>query len=317
MHIANPFSVAVSFLSAGSIKFTQNPMTLDGLGPQDDFPRSKAVVLWHGLGDNYNSSSMERAADIVRQILPDAYVHSIYIDKDPSTDQKQSLFGDANTEVDIVCEQLSNIPQLNEGFGAIGFSQGGLLMRALVERCPNVSVSTLITFGLPHMGVSELPLCANDDDWLCKRRNELLKRQVWHNTVQKAVLPAQYFRDPAQYDQYLKHLIFLADVNNEKSDTFDSVAKLRFQKLQRLVLVQFLQDTTLVPKESAVFGEQDPLTGRVMPFQETKLYREDLVGLKTLHKQNKVDFYSIDEDHMRILDSFLVDIVNRYFGNGL
>lgn len=319
--LQNLHTLVVSYLSSAAVTFDR--LDADPAaevhsigGPHVDFV-PKAVVLWHGLGDNYNSFGMARAKDMIHQILPDVFVHSVFIDEDPGTDEKRSLFGDSNVEVDIVCEQLSRIPELNEGFGAIGFSQGGLFMRALVERCPNISVSTLVTFGSPHLGVSELPLCAHDDDWLCQKRNALLKRQVWFDTVQKSVVPAQYFRDPLQYDKYLEHLVFLADVNNERKEKFDEDAKLRLQKLQKLVLVQFARDTTLVPKESAHFGEQDPLTGRMLEMKETKLYREDLVGLKALHKQNKIDFHTIDEDHMRILDAVFVDIVSQYFGNGL
>ena len=90
-------------------------------------------------------------------------------------------------------------------------------MRGLIERCP-LEVNNLITFGSPHLGVLELPLCKDRFDWLCKRRNALLKKQVWHDSVQKRVIPAQYFRDPANIDQYLEHSNYLADINNERDE---------------------------------------------------------------------------------------------------
>jgi palmitoyl-protein thioesterase len=54
--------------------------------------------------------------------------------------------------VDLVCEQLAKVPELSNGFNAIGFSQGGLFMRAYVERCNQPKVRHLITFGSPHGG---------------------------------------------------------------------------------------------------------------------------------------------------------------------
>lgn len=288
---------------------------LPAWGPPD-FTRPKAVVLWHGLGDHYNSTGMRRAAALVRQLMPETYVHTVALDVDPAVDERLLLFGDANHEVQAVCEQLSRVPELNEGFGAIGFSQGGLFLRALIERCPNVSVSTLVTFGLPHMGVAELPLCG-EGDWLCRRRNALLRGQVWNRGVQRLVVPAQYFRDPLRYGQYIKFSNFLADVNNERAALFDAAAKLRLARLRRLVLVQFDRDTTLVPKESAVFGERDPATQAVLGFNSTRVYKEDLVGLKLLHRDKRVDILHIDDDHMRIPDAFFVDIVSKYFANGL
>ena len=64
----------------------------------------------------------------------------------------KSLFGDANKQIDEVCQQLRNITELLHGFDSIGFSQGRVFMRGLIERCP-LEVNNLITFGSPHLGV--------------------------------------------------------------------------------------------------------------------------------------------------------------------
>lgn len=286
-------------------------------GPPSDFVKPEAIVLWHGLGDNYNSLGMLHVKEIIHQLMPLTYVHNVALDLDPSIDERRSLMGDANVEVDAVCEELSSVPELQNGFAAIGFSQGGLFLRALIERCPGISVLTLVTFGSPHMGVLELPLCADKNDWLCKRRNELLKKQVWYDTIQKSIIPAQYFRATADYDRYLEHLKFLADINNERSDSFSVEAKERFSKLHKLVLIKFTEDTTLVPKESAFFQEVDPLGGYIVDMRQTRLYKEDLIGLKKLHKDDRIDFLTVEDNHMRFLDTFLVDIISKYFMNGL
>lgn len=272
-----------------------------------------AIVLWHGLGDNYDSKGMNHVASLIQELLPDVFVHSVYIDSDASLDERRSLFGDANTEVAVACEQLQNITQLSEGFGAIGFSQGGLFMRAVVERC-GLNVSTLVTFGSPHMGVLELPVCQPKDDWVCRQRNALLKRQVWRDLVQKTIVPAQYFRDPAQYDEYLQHSHFLAALNNEVANNESEVAASRFALLEKLVLIQFSHDTTLVPKESAFFQELDPRTGEAVAFDQTEVYTKNLFGLKTLHEQGKVEFQTVEDEHMRFTDEFLANIIQSYFG---
>ncbi|GEQ70894.1 hypothetical protein JCM33374_g4574 [Metschnikowia sp. JCM 33374] len=292
-------------MSAKNIS-TNNATTHSPSGPP-------AIVLWHGLGDNYNSGGMKHAAELISQLLPDTFVHSVYVDEDPSTDERRSLFGNANSELELVCSQLSNMTELKDGFGAIGFSQGGLFLRALVQRCPEIAVSTLVTFGSPHMGVSELPICQPPDDWACKQRNSLLKRQVWQDSVQRTVVPAQYFRDTAQYDKYLKHSSFLADLNNERVATTDPEAKRRFENLQKLVLVQFDLDTTLVPKESAFFQERHALTGAIVPMSETRAFKENLFGLRTLHEADKIEYHTIEANHMQFSDDFLTEIVTKYF----
>lgn len=282
------------------------------VAPSTLFPRHRPLVLWHGLGDNYNSSGMKRATEIFNQVHPDIYIHSVSIDADPKTDENKSLFGDANIEVQIACDQLSGIPELSEGFDAVGFSQGGLLLRALVERCLAVKVHNLVTFGSPHAGVMQMPMCG-DKEWFCKRRNHFLEAHVWDERIQKSVIPAQYFRDPYEYDKYIAYSHFLADVNNEQY-TFSEPYRRNLALLHKLVLVSFLQDATVVPKESAHFEEEDPLTGKIVPFNETRLFKEDLIGLQSLYLDKKVDFLSIDDVHMRIPETFLVNVAQDYLG---
>lgn len=300
--LTGSLNIGTYILGAGLGKQELGLSTTSPLTPQP-------IVIWHGLGDNYNTTSMHRIEKLIKQHAPNTFVYSVYIDKDPSGDEQKSIFGDANSELEIACNELLQVMQLKDGFTGIGFSQGGLFMRALIEKCPSASVTKLITFGSPHMGVLELPLCEKDNDWLCKRKNAMLKRQVWLPLVQKRVIPAQYFRDPARYSAYLEHSNFLAAMNNERPESFDPEAKRRFSQLKKLLLVQFTQDTTLIPKESAFFQEISPETGEIVPFDRTKMYEDDLIGLRQLHEEHKVEFYNVDDRHMRFLDEFFLSIL--------
>lgn len=312
MHILRQLSFLLSGISTAP---KPAPGFNHALGVPGDLPYApQPIVIWHGLGDNYNTTSMNRIKELIRTNIPQSFVYSVYIDEDPSVDEQKSIFGDANQELQIACDQLLQVPELQNGFTGIGFSQGGLFMRALIEKCPSVSVSKLVTFGSPHMGVLELPLCEKDGDWLCKKRNALLKRQVWLPLVQNRVIPAQYFRDPAQYPAYLEHSHFLAEINNEKPDSTDAEAKHRFSQLEKLVLIQFTQDTTLVPKESAFFQEVNPNTREIVPFDQTALFKNDLIGLRELYEENKINFYKVDDEHMRFLDDFFVNILQSLLG---
>jgi palmitoyl-protein thioesterase len=55
-------------------------------------------------------------------------------------------------QLETVCEQLASIEELKDGFDGIGFSQGGLFLRAYAEKCNQPAVRRLITFGSPHNG---------------------------------------------------------------------------------------------------------------------------------------------------------------------
>lgn len=298
----------------GAPQVPENPYRQAPISSQTPFSQHRPVVIWHGLGDNYNGSGIHRATELFDSLYPGIYVYSIYLDKDPSSDQNKSLFGDANDEVDIVCEQLSSNSYLKDGFDAIGFSQGGVFLRALIQRCDAINVHNLITFGSPHMGVMELPLCKSDKDWVCKRRNQLLKSQVWNDSVQKRIIPAQYFRDPYQYDKYIQHSHFLADINNELADSFNESYVRNLASINMFVLVTFSKDTTVIPKDSAAFQDIDTETGQALPFEETIIYTRNLIGLKELKEADKLRFHAIAEDHMVISNTELTDIATQYLG---
>lgn len=52
-----------------------------------------------------------------------------------------------------MCDQLKEVEGLENGFDGIGFSQGGLFLRAYAERCNDPPLKTLVTFGSPHNGM--------------------------------------------------------------------------------------------------------------------------------------------------------------------
>lgn len=59
----------------------------------------RPVVMWHGLGDSYNSGGMQRVESLIKDMYPDIFVHSIYLDEDPEKDSKASLFGKLDEQV--------------------------------------------------------------------------------------------------------------------------------------------------------------------------------------------------------------------------
>ena len=58
-----------------------------------------------------------------------------------------------------MCVQLGEDPLLEGGYTGLGISQGGLLMRGLVQRCPAPPARRLVTLGSPHQGVFGVPEC--------------------------------------------------------------------------------------------------------------------------------------------------------------
>lgn len=132
------------------------------------------MQIWHGLGDRADSPGLLELAVDLKKRLNNVFVHIVSLDQarfqpfrftpapadsarlqDGSADSRATFFGNANEQIDRICNQLLALdeitsPLLNPSgkFDAIGFSQGGQLMRGLVERCgPALKVRNLITLG--------------------------------------------------------------------------------------------------------------------------------------------------------------------------
>lgn len=104
----------------------------------------------------------------------------------------------------------------------------------------------------------------------------------------------------------------MADINNDR-DLKNSTYKENLLKLQKLVLIKFAQDSVVVPRESEWFGfYQTGQTEKMLSFNETKLYMEDWIGLKTLDQTGRLDFLSSPGDHLQFTDDFFRMIVDKY-----
>ncbi|KAJ6558542.1 palmitoyl-protein thioesterase [Mycena vulgaris] len=276
----------------------------------------RPLVLWHGLGDSANAPGMLRFAEEIKSVHPGIFIHSIYIDEDLDKDRRAGFYGNVNEQVELVSEQISAIPELDGGFDAIGFSQGGQFLRAYVERYNSPPIHNLITFGSQHTGISDIPVCG-PRDFLCQIARRATKSAVYGSWAQENLVQAQYFRDPANLEAYYASNHFLTSINNEIADARNETYARNLASLNKLVLVIFTKDQTVVPKESAWFGSEviidDELAlggqqrviqeGRILvPMHRQPLYREDWIGLRELDERGDVVFAECEGEHMQIND---------------
>lgn len=111
---------------------------------------------------------------------------------------------------------------------------------------------------------------------------------------------------------------FLPDINNDNtinlaykknlisvSFLFSSFTIRSFFQLNNLVLFEFEYDSIVVPRESSLFGfYKDGDLNTMLAYNETKLYIEDRIGLKTLDKAGTI-IVIIYYTHAQTLSSFL------------
>ena len=104
-------------------------------------------------------------------------------------------------QVATVCKHLAQTPELAGGFNAVGFSQGGQFIRAVLERCQHTGprMHTLITLGGQHQGIMSVPTCWSPGTGyapsaLCKSMQHLLGFGAYLPWVRDHIVQAQYFK---------------------------------------------------------------------------------------------------------------------------
>eukprot|EP00884_Botryococcus_braunii_P007153 jgi/Botrbrau1/16439/Bobra.0142s0035.1 len=278
------------------------------------------VVLWHGMGDSCcGNHSIGAVAERIRHALPGTFVYSIATGASEFEDIYSTYIGNVNIQVTKVCNLLQNISELRNGFNAVGFSQGGQFLRAVVQRCQHsgLKVHTLVTLGGQHQGIMNVPECWEPSvnatpTSVCKAMQEALAYGAYLPWIRDNIIQAQYFKDPYNLPSYLAYNPFLPDINNElpaKNTTYkDNLAS-----LERLVLFKFSKDLIVVPRESSWFGFYNGQ--QLVDLKDSDLYKEDWIGLRELDESGRLDLVECPGQHMHFsLDWFESDVIHPYLG---
>lgn len=256
------------------------------------------IVLWHGMGD---TCCFPFSLGGVRKFLESeigVYVKSIEIGNSIVEDFKSGYLVHPNQQIEMVCAELSKDAMLNNGFNAIGFSQGGQFLRGLVQRCSTARVKNLITLGGQHQGVFGLPNCPSLSSRTCDRFRQLLNYAAYTELMQNFLVQATYWHDPLNEVKYKNFSTFLADINNELFINQSYVANL--QKLNNFVMVQFNNDTIVQPLETQWFGYYKPGQDKVTQgLKESELFIKDRLGLKKMDDDNKLVFLECEGNHLQ------------------
>jgi palmitoyl-protein thioesterase len=251
-------------------------------------------------------------AELAEEVNPGTLVYPIRMEEDEARDRYASFVGNLTDHVAKACADIAAHPILSTApaIDALGFSQGGQFLRAYVERCNKPPVRSLITFGSQHNGISAFRDCT-PSDWVCRIAMAVLRGDAWSSTVQSKLVPAQYYRNPEEYEQYLEHSNFLADINNERADKNEQYKK-NIAALDNFVMYMFEDDTTVIPKETAWFEEVNGTEST--PLRARRMYSEDWLGLRALDRKGGLKFRTAPGDHMQLSEELLKEVFGDFYG---
>ncbi|PJF16623.1 hypothetical protein PSACC_03610 [Paramicrosporidium saccamoebae] len=293
-----------------------------GLAAAKYVPAARVMGKNHANESKYAGRMMGVKGEI-ESIYPGIFVHSIQIGASENKDRIASFYDDLNRQVDEICEQLESIEELKDGFDAVGFSQGGQILRAYVQRCNSPPVRNLITVGAQHQGVMDLPGCGSavpvpdaqlakvlqlsesiSDGQECSWWQRMFKKSVYSDIVQNRIVQAQFFKDPARIEEYLTKSLFLADINNERPVKIEDYAE-KLGSLENFVMFKFSDDHQW-------FGYFDGTEH--FELREQPIYTDDWIGLRKLDEQGSLHFLVIEGEHVH-LGPFLTFVVWHALGS--
>ena len=271
------------------------------------------LLIWHGMGDSCcNPLSIGRIKDLINDVTPGIYIHSLRFGNNIFEDTTSGFFLEVNKQINLACEMITNDKNLNDGYNAMGFSQGGQFLRAVAQKCPKPPMKILLSVGGQHQGVYGFPRCNADKSLFCEFIRSLINKDIYSKEFQDGLVQAEYWHDSDNEALYSNKSNFIARINMELESDRNGNDKVNLQKLEFIVFVMFTKDTMVEPKESEWFGFYSPNSKKLLSLNQSTIYLEDRLGLKEMNKLGKLRFISCPSDHLEFTDDWFVYNIMPY-----
>lgn len=274
-----------------------------GLAAESPLP----FVLMHGIGDECKRPGVVKFVHLLEQ---QTGMKAFCIEIGDGVADSWTMRLDR--QVAIACQKIKATPELAGGFNMLGLSQGAVIGRAYIETCDDApKVHNFVSMGGPHAGVASIPLCSIPV-W-CRFLDTIIAIGVYSPYVQEHIAPTGYLKIPTDLKAYYHGCFFLPTVNNEVAGRRNETYRQRFAALNQLVLIMFESDTVLFPRETSQFGYYPPGSfSKVLPANETELYKEDWIGLRALDEAGRVRSVSVAGNHLSVTQQTISDYVVPY-----
>jgi palmitoyl-protein thioesterase len=269
-------------LKAPVVELVRDRLNAAALGSADTTP----VVFMHGMGDAGPNPGMQSLARTVTELYPGKYSVALSV-----ADGIASILEPMDRQLAEFTAAIRADPKLQNGFDAVGLSQGNLVVRAYIERVNCPPVRRFVSICGPMEGVGTCP------------SNPLyeLVCPIWKLDKYAANIAfSAYWKGVTDKSDYLEHNVFLPDINNERLAK-NATYRENMLRLDQYVLVEGLFDTMLVPRQTSQHGfwPWGKEYGHLVPMEKSEGYVGDWIGLRTLDKLGRLHKLSYRGDHLR------------------
>ena len=282
------------------------------------------MVVWHAAGGGTSAELTENTVASLKKY--GAQVKLIQIGREEE-ELDIALHMQMEKQVMNACRQLTNDPELKNGFALIGLSLGGTAVRALAQMCPALNITDVISMCGPQQGIFGIPSCSSIEGIfsdICEKLNNVKEAAASispefdtpsiftpvMNAVKDNYTLISLWVDPTAPPPPADNFMNL--INNKLETKFP---KENLLKIQRLIAVWCSKDTIMKPKQSPMFGYfKDGSITEVIPYNETDLYTEDYIGLKELDEQGRYIPVECPYEHMKYPNEwFEKAILERFY----
>ncbi|XP_061706864.1 lysosomal thioesterase PPT2 homolog isoform X3 [Cydia pomonella] len=175
-----------------------------------------------------------------------------------------------------------------EGINLIGYSQGGLIARGIVQTFPNVSVSTFISLSSPQAGQYGAGFLHLVFPGLVKES----AYELFYSRVGQHTSVGNYWNDPYHQTLYETYSVYLPYINNHIASTKTNDFKNNLLRLKRFVLIGGPDDNVITPWQSSQFGYYDA-NDTIIEMRDQPIYKDDKIGLKELDNNGKLHVVTV------------------------
>ena len=264
------------------------------------------IALFHGIIKDCKSSQMQGIKNRLEKYL-NTRVYCIEI----GNGSVNSITMNLEQQSKIACDKIKQHPAFQNKFNIFGVSQGTIISRYIIEKCNyKGKIQNYVSLMGPQMGIGYIPklTCGK----LCEYINKVVSDYENKNPqkLMKILGPASYWKYRNHYDRYLKHNVYLKDLNNE-GDVKKIEYKNRILNLNKILLIKGSQDTVICPKESSWFEFYDINGKNIVPLKDSEFYKKDFIGLRKMNEEGRVKFALFNAEHVKYSENeFVTHIVS-------